>query len=405
MQDRGKITRREWLLIAVLFCGIAFRIVTFPGVELGGYDEGRYLVFVQTLGEHGIEGLRSLIAATPQSELLQEGPRPLRILYVGLGLLACRIAGEYSFAALAWVSLIAGIGTIALGTFMVRRLLGMNMALATAGLLAFSPLATGMARRALLDAPFALAAVAAIWAFHRAWYRPDWLRLSILGIVLLAGWLIKESMAFVYIPMVAIAAYYRFGRSSRTSPRLLVPLLAAPALAVIPWAWTAGGFRQLIDAYVLFVRPQIQSEYVIRLQSGPWFRYLVDLMLLSPVTTLLAVMGFGWVLARREEIALCREGRLTVVWLVSGFLPYSLMAMKNVRFALYLDVPLRILAAIAIFALMARWTENRKLAWTPWVLLLIVVCSDAIQFWRIFIVGKVYDPVTIHLIRANGLFR
>ncbi len=66
-------------------------------------------------------------------------------------------------------------------------------------------------------------------------------------------------------------------------------MFIGPLFGVATLVLLAGGITKLITAYELSVTHNYQLVYAITTGDGPWHRYLVDLLLVSPVVTLLAV--------------------------------------------------------------------------------------------------------------------
>jgi hypothetical protein len=78
----------------------------------------------------------------------------------------------------------------------------------------------------------------------------------------------------------------------------------------------------------------------------------------------------------------------------------------NVRFVLFLDPLLRVFAAQGAAALFGRVRGSpRARCAAAGLLLLVLVSADVAQRHRLYVTGRVYDPVTAELLRANGFVR
>ncbi|MEY2784012.1 MAG: hypothetical protein RL277_216, partial [Planctomycetota bacterium] len=140
------------------------------------------------------------------------------------------------------------------------------------------------------------------------------------------------------------------------------------------------------------------NEYAIRYGSGPWYRYLVDYLLISPWTTLAACAGLGARLSgKRFEFG---DRELTLLALLGCLLLVEMSFFtKNARYLLILELPLRALALAWIFGLAGG--ARRTVLVAGFVLL--VVVSDLSSFEYGWVRHKIYDPLTGTLMQLRGL--
>jgi 4-amino-4-deoxy-L-arabinose transferase-like glycosyltransferase len=362
----------------------------WEGGPLGGYDERLYLRFAHELQTNGVTALRALVARYPTDPELSQGPLPLRILYVAASALACRLLGGDGYEPLSWLSFASGLGVILFSWALFRRWLGPVPALAGALLVVASPLATALSRRALTDEFFTLWVVATLYFFERSLDDRSRLAPWLLGGCATAAILTKELMLLLY-PLLALALV---GRSWREARRVLVPLGLAALLAAVVMSWVAGGVAPLVQAYAECGRLNATIDYSVHYQRGPWFRYLVDLLLLSPATLILAAFAIGQGTGTRRA----------ALFALGGLAIFSALPFMNVRFVLFDDVLLRALEAAGIFALAGK-LGGRRSTLVAALLLLGALASDIWQYQRIFVQAGVYDPVTAELVHADGLVR
>src|SRR5439155_167386 len=172
-------------------------------------------------------------------------------------------------------------------------------------------------------------------------------------LALVALVLTKENALFVWLGVIVILIANRWLRIGTVTRGLLVLTFLAPAISLIVLMLLAGGVPILIDTYRLFITKNYSLKYSELTQDGPWHRYLVDLLLVSPIILLLAVGGI---------YNLTREKRLE--WFLAIFLvsTYTMMCGIrygiNLRFANMWDLPLRMLALsqLCFFAaILQRW--------------------------------------------------
>jgi hypothetical protein len=116
----------------------------------------------------------------------------------------------------------------------------------------------------------------------------------------------------------------------------------------------AGGAGPLIATYQLSVSKNYELKYAILTGDGPWYRYLVDLTLVSPVVVLLAV-GSIFNLTRSKKAEWFSFVFIAASYLVMCNIKYGM----NLRYANMWDLPLRLLAFSQLLVLIAfvaqRW--------------------------------------------------
>lgn len=399
-----KITASQLVALAIIIVlAIGYRFLSFGKVPLSGYDEAIYGLFIKTLGQKGIAGLQILIQNFTLDPVLIKGPLPFRILYIYSGFWCWKIFGGDILVNLAWISFVSGIGTIIIGYLLLEKWFNPAIAFWTAILLIVSPLGTALSRRALQDNLFTFIVTASIYCYHLCWQRKKAVNYIIWGLILLAGLLTKESMLFLYPCYGLLGLYYWRKTSYKFHWQLLLPLIIAPLIYLAISIWVAGSISLYIDTYLAYSKIQKTIEYAAKFQQGPWFRYIIDLLLISPLTYLLALFG-AVNLSKNPNNN--NDGRnLSLIYIISTLVVFSFMPIINVRFILFLDIPLRALAVLGIFFFTnnIKSTNLRYLA--AGILIITVLAVDIIQFYNIFIKANVYDPVTAILIQANGLVR
>ncbi len=385
------------LLLLVVAVAVVFRLLTFGPPELNGFDESVYTHYGEVLGRGGIAGVRAVSERWALDETLRLGPLPFRVAFIGTGALVCRLLGDYTPFGFALVSCLGGLALILASLLLARRWLAHPTAVIVAGLLCtVSPLATGLSRRALQDSGFAALVILAFWSLDRFIERRQRLDALVLGIVLFLGFLTKESMLFVY-PLLLVLFLAREGHHRREGLGVLLAALAVAPLAALGVMITmAGSFKVLYATYSTYSELQHTIPYAVAYQRGPWFRYVVDFLLISPAVVLLVgVSGMA------RDIFV-KQGRVVLgAVLIAGLVVFACLPLMNLRIVLFLDTPLRILAAGGIVAL------GCKLGKTPRQGMLIsaglaaiVMLLDLVQFHTFFIRAGVYDPVTVNLVKA-----
>src|SRR5206468_12166266 len=125
----------------------------------------------------------------------------------------------------------------------------------------------------------------------------DWRWLLLYTVALTATVLTKENAFFVWVAVVAILLANHWLKFGTVTRELLLATVIGPALGVVLLGMLAGGAAPLIATYQLSVSKNYELKYAILTGDGPWYRYLVDFMLVRPIVLLLAI-GFVFILSR-----------------------------------------------------------------------------------------------------------
>jgi 4-amino-4-deoxy-L-arabinose transferase-like glycosyltransferase len=390
------------LIIVILSGGIFLRAWPTGGLRGVGFDEGTYSTYVAMAQKDGLWNYGHVVRAYIKSQ----AKRPdaivpaTRVGFLVPAAAVAEITGLKPLAALHAVSLASSI-LLLLATAMIGfRQGGYARMLVLTSLMAVAPLQIHLAQRSLIDGYFAFWAVLCAWFLWENLESPrqkGWL--AAYGFSLFALVLTKENAAFVFLALIIVSAAFALYKLGRVSLPLVLVSVIAPAFAVMCLAVLAGGAGEWIAFYRSFVQKSATLSYPIRFQDGPWYRYLVDFTLLSPCVVALALGAL---------LQLRKESKPDIFW--SLFLGVSFAAMSSVpygmslRFAAYWDLPLRWLAASQLLQV-SRGFERR---WALALLtgsILFLASVDLFQYWRYFVHGAIYDPVTFELLRASKLIK
>ena len=101
----------------------------------------------------------------------------------------------------------------------------------------------------------------------------------------------KENSFFVFCALMALLAVNPWARFGVVTSKLLLVSVLGPFAGVTLLIMLAGGTSVFIEVFTLFVSKAQHLEYAIKIGDGPWYRYLVDLLLISPIILLLAIGG------------------------------------------------------------------------------------------------------------------
>jgi hypothetical protein len=390
------------LLLAILGIGAFLRIyptATYPKL---GSDELDYVVYLNQIAKTGAANYDQVVRFNVQRQYERTDTivPPTRIGFLLPAYWIEEIFQLSPVSALRATECAGGILVLVVGAVWSYRLGGTWRMLAMSALLITSPLQIYLAQRALLDDYFAFLAVLATWLAWENLQKPRNLGLLVAyGASLTFLVLTKENAAFVVFTLVGVFALNRFLRIGAVTPQLVVATIAGPLVAVLVLAVVIGGLGEWLRFYLMFESKSSNNWYNILVQDGPWFRYLIDFIMLAPLTTVFALGGV-FRLRQAERADAFMATFLGLSFLCMSPLRYGL----SLRFAVYWEVPIFWLACSQVAALRSRFTPRwREVAAT--MLIIVIAGVGILQYQRIFVAGGIYDPVTYHLARASRLLK
>ena len=299
MNNEAKFTlpngHRRLFLVAITLvslAGIALRLYpssTFHGV---GYDEELYRGYVHNLISSGLASYPDF--AEGYVERQQKLPAailpPTRFLYIFTAYLWHQVTGDEALVALHRVSCLFSILMLFAAGAFVWRLAGPGIALAVLTLMACAPTQIHMSQHALIDGFFAFWATLSLWFLWENLRQPNnprWLILYTLSLGLMV--MTKENALFAYAGLLALILANRWLRFGTVTRPLLLLTLAGPLLGVVILIALCGSATTFINTYRLLVAKASVLPYAIATGDGPWYRYLLDLLLVSPLVFLARV--------------------------------------------------------------------------------------------------------------------
>jgi hypothetical protein len=177
----------------------------------------------------------------------------------------------------------------------------------------------------------------------------------------------------------------------------LLGTIAGPLLGVVILVFLAGGLHNLIDTYHLLVNKASQAPYAIETGDGPWYRYLVDLLLASPIILILA-LGSIFQLDRTKKPELFMSIFIAASYLVMCNIKYGM----NLRYANMWDMPLRFLAFCSLVGLVAPVRRRHILLG----LAVVLICAIELrQYYILAVQYPLYELITDHLVRALHILK
>jgi hypothetical protein len=210
--------------------------------------------------------------------------------------------------------------------------------------------------------------------------------------------LTKENAFFVYVALSGILAVNRWTKIGTVTPRLALVMILGPLCGLVFLILLAGGTSQFIEIYRLLVTKAQHLEYAIQTGDGPWSRYLIDLMVLSPIVLCLAIGGVFTSLRKDSGLLY-----------LTAFMFFSYAVMCNVRYGMNLryatiwDFSLSALAVAQLTLVSRSFGPRSSLAM---VVLIAAVCAHQLQQYVVFFRDAgLYELVTEGLLRAVNILK
>jgi len=404
---RASVDRKLPIVEAGAFLAVLAAALIYVGAHLPAgpdyrftADEGVYFRQALTLLHEGPRGLQRLADEYVRDAAAQIGPAPIRLGHLVAA--AAALAVRPTMRALSVLSLVcyAGLSIVVFvcaAQFWDRRLA------ALAGIFAaVSPLGWGLATRALMDTDLAFISTVMLFTLLR-WLSTGRERHFAVFAVALAWCLLVKETAWMYVPFAAGTILWMklTGRPGVRLRHLVIVLAVVPASVFLIYVAMFGGVSRVLAVLQMVHRANVSqpNAYFVAYGSGPWYEYIVDFFVLSPLVTLLFLLFCGRTIADEG-----RDWSMTFVLLFACYVAGVLSLVgKNPRYALPLDPLLRIGAAAMVTAI-ATASRHRPVVRVTLAATLagLVVLTDARAFHRYFVAGRIYDPVAANLLSTAG---
>jgi hypothetical protein len=406
------MTKSFYVMAALILAGIFVRLPPFlfensggiaaalhpqPGYSTMGFDEGLYWTYVKNLKVTGLGAYPDLAEqyVVEQTRLPDAILPPTRFLYICMGYLWHSATGTDAYKSLKIVSSVFSIFLLIVSTVFAVRAGGWRIGSAVCALMAFAPTQVHMSQHALIDGFFAFWAVTSLWLLWENLRRPnDWRRLVPFGLCLALLVLTKENAFFAYVGLCAAVAFSYWRKYGEVTRMLLATMFVGPLLGVAVLVNLCGGLPTTIHIFQLLVSKASVFTYAILTGDGPWYRYLIDLLIVSPLVLILALGG----------VFLARANDKAPLFFLT-FVAASYLIMANVRYGMNLryanmwDMPLRFLAGFCLTSLTDRFGQRASRIIFPAALAFLAL-FEWNQYLIFFVHHNLYELVTLTLLKA-----
>ncbi len=372
-----------------------------PAFTILGFDEGLYQKYVNSSNKVGLGAYPQIVDVYIEQQKTLTGSilPPVRFLYIFTSYFWGKLFGCSAIDSLHQVASFFSMLTLGLATLFVGRIRGPIWAIAIAALMAFAPTQLHMSQHALVDGFFTFWATLVLWLFWENLKTPRdwrWLVPYLLSLSLLV--LTKENSAFVWFACVVLMVANRWLEFGTVTRELVVATIVGPILGAVALIFVAGGVPTLLETYHLSVSKNFMLGYAIRTGDGPWYRYLVDLLLVSPIVLILA-FGTIFRLNRTMKPELFMSIFIAASYLIMCNLKYGM----NLRYANMWDMPLRFLAFSQIV-----WLASFVRQFRGAIVATAVVLLAALEFHQYIVLAvhyPLYELITHDLLEALRILK
>lgn len=394
----------RFIIIALILFSLFSVYVTMPSENSfrKTADEGSYFNFAYLVSDRGISEFPKLAETYINDINARAFPAPLRVGHILVTSFWFKIFGP-TFTSLACFSFLCFALFLAVSFYFAEKHFGEDAAYIFTLLLSSSPLMMGMGRRALSDMHGNFIMGIAIWLFLD--FLEDRNKLKYLIFIAFLYWsLLVREYSFILVLFFTIFFFiYRYGYKKELSYAYLFGLIALPSvMSVATYFIFFGGIPNAVNLLksVLSTYAQPPNQYAYLFCTGPWFSYIVDFLLLTPIMTLLCIGYFSHKLLKREI-----EWKLayfmvyfTTVFIVLDTAKYS----KVVRFVINLEIVIALFATLFIFEIFSR-VERRKRATIIFLSALVIFAINYRGFVDLFCLNDIYDPARYFLLTARKM--
>ncbi len=282
------------LLGSIIAIGILLRLFLPSGFTSVGFDENLYRTYIGALDEVGVSKYPALIDGFITNQLNPHHQAilpPTRIFYIVGGYLYHHLFGMAPLTALHSLSCHFSILTLVISAAFCWRLTKRwDFTAAVTALVAFAPTQIHIGQHALIDGVFGFWALLVIWLLWENLRQPNSVRWLVgYGAALAALVMTKENAFFVFLAVLGILVGNRWLKLGCVTRQLVLTSFAGATIGFAIVVIAAGGFEQFVLVFELLRQKVPILPYTIHTGGGPWHRYLVDIVLVSPIITVLAV--------------------------------------------------------------------------------------------------------------------
>ena len=356
-----------------------------------GADEGNYYQQAKLLTASGTTGFQQIATIFIQTPGLHDTPHPLRLGSMVVSALFIHFHDAFSMLSLLSLSSFL---LLLISTYLfIATYWGKTRAFFTLLLLAASPIELGMARCALMDSLALMSCALSLFTFIRMLDTGRLLFVILFTLFFVFAIEVKETAVLLFPFYGMVLMYLKLTRQTPMTWTAIGVSLICPVLFSGLIYLSVYGWEQTIAIVNIIKEP---SPYSSLYGQGPWYRYLMDYMMVSPYILLLSIGFLGAFFASDTK-----DLRVLLLVLLAVYLlfTYGLLS-KNLRYCLLLDIPIRFFAASMLLLMLNKAANYRYLFLIG---IIFLICFDLWQFHFYFIENQLYDTISYNFLAINHI--
>ncbi len=392
----------SWILISFSLLTV-FMTTPREGEFARGADEGYYFSYAMIVKEGGVAQFPALLRQHLSDKVAQLYPHPGRIGYVLLtaGWLSIFPDTFLSLARLSWFCFIL---FLLVSFWFSRKYFGERTACFYTVLLSVHPLLMTAGRRVLQDSMLNLFWALTLWLFLDFLIekkRRQYIAFLVFFCISLS---IKEASSILWVFFACAFLLFRDKNDIRLGGRYLLGIFVVPVLVLgILYLWLLGGWANGLAlvrylAGVHFPGGAVTNAYSL-FGMGPWYKFIMDDLMLSPWTVLLAIGYLFHILLKRQA---AKPVAYLALFLVFFYAVMSMMKYtKIIRFVMSMEIAVCLFAVLMLKELFAADKKDERRALLVFLSVCVIYLINSANFAHLFVRWNIYDPISYWLLQAQ----
>lgn len=368
-----------------------------------GADEGYYFMYAKTVKEAGIAQFPLMLKRHLSDKVAQLFPNPARVGHTLMTALWFKLFPN-TFVWLARFSFFCFLLFLIISFYFCKNFFGNDIAYLYTLLLSCDPLIMASGRRALQDSNVNLFWTLSIWLFLDFLTNTKRDKFILFLIVYSTSIMVKESSIVLLIFFIFSFFLYKYRYRHELSNKYLLGIITIPVMVIGSlYIFLFGGISNILSltSFISGVHfPKAVTNSYSLYGMGPWYKYIIDYLLLTPITTFLFIGFFFYVLISRK---LKREilyffWYFTIIFAIFSSLTYT----KIIRFVSPLNITINLFAVLSIYELFKYVKENYRI-YTVFIAVIVIFFMNYNNFLYLFCRLDIYDPVSYWLLIAKKI--
>jgi|GEM_PF-4796032 len=370
-------------------------------------DQERYYHQVEVLQDKGLFGGFDFLAteyvekATDVSDSATQGHHPLRISRILLHRIFHVINPNINSGA--YISIFSFVLILILSFWFVSKYWSHERAIMVCLLLLVAPLFLAYSGKALTETLFCFTILASLFSILHYLENPSSTNMIWVVLALFLAISTKEQSLLLYpfFALILLKGKLLFEKEANWGHMAI--MLVAPIVLYGVLCAVIFGVSDTMEMVGLQFNRHIVNERTsghLALKDGPWYRYIVDFMILSPTVSLLFLASLGYYFYNFKK-------EFWKEYVLIGLFFYTLIAfsliIKNVRYVLFLEFVYRFFAA-SMLLLLAKQFMPKNWKMVAGVGIFLLVASSFLQANYLFRTAKTGNVLSYHLLKAEKFF-